>query len=78
MQRLNLNTYNGGGFSNALGKFFRWLITVTLYVVPSLNLSNFSILSARQKNLFKHSCFSFFMSWSHDWVIPKCCFPKVI
>lgn len=64
MQRLNLNTSNDGVPHNALGNFFQWLITVVLYVVPSLNVSNFTILlqdtSARQMNLFNNSCFAFF------------------
>lgn len=57
MPMLNLNISNGEGSPNALGHFFQLLISAILYVITSLKLSKFSILSQgssdRHRNLLK-------------------------
>lgn len=57
MHMLNLSISNCEGSLNALGNFFQLLITAILYVIPSLKVSKFSVLSqdssARCRNLFK-------------------------
>lgn len=54
---LNFSISNGEGSPNALGNFFQLLFTAILYVIPSLKISKFSVMSqgssARHTNLFK-------------------------
>lgn len=57
MHILNLSISNGEGSPNALGNFFQLLITAILYVIPSLKVSKFSVLSKAQE-FIQNSCFS--------------------